>query len=59
MTAFESIGVGYQYSAKNKKEAKRNLQKSCTSCATKGKRIVCERCAIAAAHKDVVTIILN
>lgn len=58
MTYFEQIGVNRQYGATNIHEAKRHLSKSCKVCSTKGKHIICERCAIANAYNDM-TIILT
>ena len=58
MTYFESVGVDYQYSATNIFEAKREFQKSCAKCSMKGKRISCNKCAIAEAHHNVISFVV-
>ena len=59
MTKFEANEMRFQYGSKNAKEAKRNLRKSCNKCATQGKYISCEGCAIANAHNDVMNFVLR
>ena len=59
MTKFESIGVDYQYSATNIRSALKAMTISCNKCATTGKNIVCDRCAIASAHNDVINILIK
>ena len=59
MTMFEQRGVDRQYSAGNIMEAKRAFEKSCEICATQGKFISCDRCAIAYVNQLVTEIIFN
>lgn len=59
MTYFESIGIDYQYSATNFMSAKKAMSISCHKCATTGKNIVCDRCAIANAHNDVINLLIK
>lgn len=54
MTKFEQVGVNYQYSAGNTKEAQKSFEYSCHCCCTKGIHLECDRCAIAVAHNHVV-----
>lgn len=54
MTRFERVGVNYQYEASNIKEANKAFRHSCNCCCHKGKRIDCDRCAIAFNHNLVV-----
>ena len=59
MSHFEEVGVDYQYSAKNATMAQRLFNKSCNRCATHGKHINCDRCAISIAHDLIMTIFSN
>ena len=43
MTYFETVGVDYQYNAKNIKEANKAFEYSCNCCCTKGIHIECPR----------------
>ena len=47
MTRFEERGINRQYSSKSVREAKSAFEKSCELCATQGKFVSCDRCAIA------------
>lgn len=57
MTRFEEKGVNRQYSAGNITEAKRAFEKSCEICATQGKFVSCDRCAIAYINQLVTEIL--
>ena len=57
MTYFEAVGVDYQYSATNLFEAKKSFAKSCKKCICTGKRIDCDKCAIANTHKELINIL--
>lgn len=57
MTHFESVGVGYQYSATNATQAKKAFDKSCDICGKTGKYIRCDKCAIAFAHSVITSIL--
>ena len=57
MTYFEAVGVDYQYGATNYLRAKKAFEKSCDICGKTGKHISCDQCAIASAHKDIITIL--
>lgn len=59
MTYFETVGVDYQYNARTINEATKNFEKSCTMCSTQGKHIVCDRCAIANVHHNLINNIFN
>ena len=54
MTYFEQVGVNHQYNAETKAQALKSFEYSCHCCCIKGKRIECDRCAIADAHRNVV-----
>lgn len=54
MTKFETIGVNYQYEAKNIAEANKAFKHSCDCCCNKGMQLSCDRCSIAVTHKLVV-----
>lgn len=54
MTKFEQVGVNLQYDAVSVRHANKNFKYSCDTCCSKGMRIECERCAIAATHAMVV-----
>lgn len=54
MTHFEQVGVNYQHDAQNKNQALKSFMYSCNCCCTKGKRIDCDRCAIATAHNHIM-----
>ena len=54
MTYFEAVGVDYQFNATNLFEAKRYFAKSCNRCTYTGKHIDCDRCAISAAHNNIL-----
>lgn len=59
MTRFEERGIDRQYNARSKKEARKALEKSCELCATQGKYISCDRCAIAYINQLVTEIFAN
>lgn len=54
MTKFEQVGVNLQYDADSVRRAKANFKHSCDVCCSRGIRISCDRCAIAATHSMVV-----
>ena len=54
MTKFETIGVNYQYDARNKAEANKSFSYSCKVCCNRGMHIECDRCAIAHTHSLVI-----
>ena len=54
MTKFEQVGVNLQYDAVSVRHANKNFKYSRDTCCSKGMRIECERCAIAATHAMVV-----
>ena len=54
MTKFETIGVNYQYEARDKHEANKSFEYSCKCCCEKGMHIECDRCAIAHAHSLII-----
>ena len=54
MTKFETVGVNYQYDAKNKTEANKSFAHSCNVCCNRGMHIECDRCAIAHVHSLVI-----
>lgn len=56
MTRFEERGVERQYSSGSIREAKKALHTSCEICATQGKFISCDRCAIAYVNQLVMDI---
>lgn len=59
MTRFEERGVNRQYSAGNIREAKKAFEKSCELCATQGKFISCDKCAIAYINQLVTEIFIH
>lgn len=54
MTHFEQVGVNYQHDANTKEQALKSFEYSCNCCCTKGKRIDCDRCAIAVTHNHIM-----
>lgn len=54
MTKFEQIGVNYQHDAETPKQAMNAFKYSCNCCCSKGMRIDCDKCAIAATHNLVM-----
>lgn len=54
MSNFEFIGVRLQHSARSKEDAVKRFEYSCDRCCMTGKRIDCDRCAIAQKHNAVV-----
>ena len=54
MSTFESRGVERQYESQSIKQAIRSFKKSCERCCYTGKRIDCDRCAIANVHNDIL-----
>lgn len=54
MIKFEQIGVELQNDAVNKYDARKKFEHSCNVCCTRGIRLDCDRCAIAATHKATV-----
>lgn len=59
MTRFEEKGVNRQYSAGSITEAKRAFAKSCELCATQGKFISCDKCAIAYINQLVTEMLIK
>ena len=59
MTKFEEKGVDRQYSAGSIREAKSAFEKSCEICATQGKFISCDKCAIAYINQLVTEMFVN
>lgn len=55
MTSFEQKGVQMQLRARNRKDAQRKFEYSCTSCCRLGLRIDCDRCAISVAYDTSVS----
>ena len=53
MTKFETIGVNYQYDARNTEEANKSFEHSCNCCCNKGIKLECDRCAIAHVHSMI------
>lgn len=58
MSIFEERGVERQYEARTVNAAKKALHYSCNRCSTTGRHNNCKNCAIASAHKDVLTFVL-
>lgn len=56
MTRFEERGINRQYNACNIREARIAFETSCEICATQGKFINCDRCAIAYVNQLVTEI---
>lgn len=54
MTKFEQIGVEFQLEAMTPNQANKALRYSCKVCCSRGMRIDCDRCAIAATNAMVV-----
>lgn len=59
MTRFEERGISRQYSARNAREAKSAFEKSCEICATQGKFVNCDKCAIAYINQLVTEILVH
>ena len=59
MSKFEQEGVDRQYRARTLNAAKRAFHFSCTRCSTIGRHTNCKSCAIAGAHNDMITFVLN
>ena len=59
MSRFEEKGVERQYGAMTIAAAKRALHYSCHKCSIIGRHSTCKECAIANAHKDVITFVLS
>ena len=59
MTRFEERGIDRQYNARNAREARRALEKSCEICSTQGKFISCDRCAIAYINQLVTEMLVK
>lgn len=57
MTKFESIGVERQMEAESVYQANRTFQYSCKMCSEHGMWIDCDRCAIAKAHAEQVSLL--
>lgn len=57
MTKFESIGVERQMEAESVYQANRAFQYSCKMCCERGLWIDCDRCAIAKAHAEQVSLL--
>lgn len=58
MSKFEERGVERQYGARTINAAKRAFNFSCNRCSTTGRYTNCKTCAIADAHKNVLTFVL-
>lgn len=58
MSKFEEKGVERQYGARTISAAKKAFNFSCNRCSTTGKANNCKHCAIASAHRDVITFVL-
>lgn len=54
MTAFDDKGCQLQMESETMSEAQRRFEYSCECCCTKGRRIPCDRCPIAATHEAVM-----
>ena len=59
MTKFEERGINRQYSAGSIIEAKMAFEKSCEICATQGKFVNCDKCAIAYINQLVTEIFIS
>ena len=59
MTRFEERGVSRQYSSKSVREAKSAFEKSCELCATQGKFVSCDKCAIAYINQLVTEMLVK
>jgi hypothetical protein len=59
MTRFEERGIDIQYSSRSAKEAKSSFEKSCEICATQGKFISCDKCAIAYINQLVTQMLVH
>ena len=59
MTRFEERGTAIQYGSRNIREAKSAFEKSCEICATQGKFIKCDRCAIAYINQLVTEMFVS
>ena len=59
MTRFEERGISRQYSSRNANEATKAFEKSCEICATQGKFVSCDRCAIAYINKLVTEMLVK
>ena len=59
MTRFEERGVSRQYSSKSVREAKSSFEKSCELCATQGKFVSCDKCAIAYINQLVTEMLIK
>lgn len=59
MTRFEEIGAQLQGDCTSIDQAVKTMNYSCSLCATKGVKVQCSKCAIAVAHEQVCTILLD
>jgi hypothetical protein len=59
MTMFEERGISRQYNSRSAREARRALERSCEICATQGKFISCDRCAIAYVNQLVTEMLVH
>lgn len=59
MTRFEEIGADLQGRCINIEEAVRTMHYSCTLCASRNVRVRCDQCAIAIAHEQVCTLLMD
>jgi len=59
MTMFEQRGIDRQYSSRSAREAHRSLERSCEICATQGKFISCDKCAIAYVNQLVTEMFVH
>jgi hypothetical protein len=59
MTMFEERGISRQYNSRSARDAHIALEKSCELCATQGKFISCDRCAIAYVNQLVIEMFVH
>lgn len=57
MIGFERKGCELQMACETVHQAIKTFEYSCNVCCTRGVRLTCERCAIAATHENVVAAI--
>lgn len=54
MTYFEAKGVDIQCSCQNEFQSRKQFERSCECCCTRGLRIDCDSCAIRSAHENLL-----
>ena len=59
MTRFEERGINRQYGSRSIREAQRAFERSCELCATQGKFISCDKCAIAYINQLVTEMFVH